>query len=115
MWFSRYRWNAVGFAVAIGSVAGAVQAAPIDFASSEGLALADGTLIAQIVPDGSLGSESSVIKQDVEVRGDAADLIEGGGRLAGRICFTVLASSMSTPGSGFILPTQELFKISSAE
>ena len=33
---------------------------------------------AQIVPDQTLGAESSIVVPDIEVRGDLADLIEGG-------------------------------------
>ncbi|MEM9212834.1 MAG: filamentous hemagglutinin N-terminal domain-containing protein [Cyanobacteria bacterium P01_F01_bin.150] len=38
----------------------------------------DDLLIAQVIPDATLGNESSVVVPDQTVRGDAADLIDGG-------------------------------------
>ncbi|NEZ60001.1 filamentous hemagglutinin N-terminal domain-containing protein [Adonisia turfae] len=38
----------------------------------------DDTLLAQILPDNSLGAEASVITPNVSVNGDSADVIEGG-------------------------------------
>jgi filamentous hemagglutinin family protein len=46
--------------------------------TSESAAAAEATLIAQLVPDTSLGAESSVVTPGVPIRGDLADEISGG-------------------------------------
>ncbi|WP_348918741.1 filamentous hemagglutinin N-terminal domain-containing protein, partial [Adonisia turfae] len=41
--------------------------------------------VAQIVPDSTLGNEGSLLIEDVEVRGDLADLVEGGATRGGNL------------------------------
>ncbi|NEQ48388.1 MAG: filamentous hemagglutinin N-terminal domain-containing protein [Leptolyngbya sp. SIOISBB] len=46
--------------------------------STETSVVSEGTLIAQIVPDGTLGDEASIVVPDVSIGGNPADRIDGG-------------------------------------
>ena len=46
--------------------------------------------VAQIVPDDTLGNEGSILMGDVEVRGDLADLVEGGATRGGNLFHSFL-------------------------
>lgn len=71
-------WTHLGLAVIISNVANPVQAVPLDPVTTNQVQRLDNSLIAQIVPDDTLGSETSVVMPNELIQGAPADRIEGG-------------------------------------